>query len=259
MNVHNSVSLEIEKSIPKEIHGENRYANQSSRERAKNVPIIDVYSSIKKSITNNEFPINYQLNIRELGDRFGSSATPVREALIRLSVEDFIIAIPHKGFFTKIFRLDALSDRFEIASSILTFCIDKGLERVDAHLSEVMRLLEHTDESLDLLIKDPLSASSFIGDVLNAASSISSNVCAIEFMKTFNSHVHYIRSVDFEDTPTARSSVETALGILQGMSCQDVGRSTHHLDMLMNSALTRLPSIVREVNLRASFNNAYGI
>ncbi|WP_276788995.1 GntR family transcriptional regulator [Veillonella magna] len=59
----------------------------------------DVYIDVKQHILNGHYPPGHKLNERALGDSYGLSRTPVREALNLLEQEGWINIIPHKGAF----------------------------------------------------------------------------------------------------------------------------------------------------------------
>lgn len=57
-----------------------------------------LYHTLKEMIVFGQIPPNERLMPEALAERFGVSATPVREALTRLAAERFIVALPRRGF-----------------------------------------------------------------------------------------------------------------------------------------------------------------
>lgn len=57
----------------------------------------NVYAQIKHGIMSNEFVAGVQIRESELADRFGTSRTPVREAMIRLEADGLVEVLPRRG------------------------------------------------------------------------------------------------------------------------------------------------------------------
>ncbi len=56
-----------------------------------------IYDALRDLILRNEYGPNAVLQIDRLADEFGVSATPVREALVRLEADGLVALIPNKG------------------------------------------------------------------------------------------------------------------------------------------------------------------
>ena len=56
-----------------------------------------IYEALRESIMKNTYSPGAMLPIDKLADDFGVSATPVREALVRLEAESLVTLIPNKG------------------------------------------------------------------------------------------------------------------------------------------------------------------
>ncbi|MEO1243756.1 MAG: GntR family transcriptional regulator [Pseudomonadota bacterium] len=60
-----------------------------------------VYERVKSYVVSNELPAGKRIMVEPIADRLFVSATPVREALIRLAAERMIDDVPKTGFFVK--------------------------------------------------------------------------------------------------------------------------------------------------------------
>lgn len=58
----------------------------------------EIYEKLKEQILCLHFEPGKSLTEKELADKFNSSKTPVREALNKLSAENLVYVIPHKGY-----------------------------------------------------------------------------------------------------------------------------------------------------------------
>lgn len=60
-----------------------------------------VYLALQEAIYQGEIAAGTYLNERELGERFGVSRTPIREALQRLELEGLVMTVPRKGILVQ--------------------------------------------------------------------------------------------------------------------------------------------------------------
>lgn len=81
------------------------------------------------------------LNERELGDRLGSSRTPVREALLLLAVEGLVAVHPHEGYFVAPVTREEGEDLFGLLGHVER----RALARAGVPAEEVLERLEEID------------------------------------------------------------------------------------------------------------------
>lgn len=58
-----------------------------------------VYAEIRRRLFEGAFKLRQRLDVAALSEATGASATPVREALVRLAAERLIASRPTRGFF----------------------------------------------------------------------------------------------------------------------------------------------------------------
>ncbi len=73
-----------------------------------------VYSAIRQEIETACLPPGAPLKIKPIAARHYSSATPVREALIRLTSEDVVEFIPSRGFQVRVIPLEELVNHYKL-------------------------------------------------------------------------------------------------------------------------------------------------
>jgi DNA-binding GntR family transcriptional regulator len=78
-----------------------RNSLEKKRRRAPSIAEARVYRALKKAITAGQFSPGSVLVQEELCREFGSSRTPIRDALTHLQAEGLIIALPNKGVFVR--------------------------------------------------------------------------------------------------------------------------------------------------------------
>ena len=76
------------------------------------------YESIKEAILTFRLYPGQTLVEGELAHQLGISKTPVRDALLRLEKEGFIIKFPYKGYSVTEITRESIADMFEIRSAL---------------------------------------------------------------------------------------------------------------------------------------------
>ncbi|MEM8935774.1 MAG: GntR family transcriptional regulator [Pseudomonadota bacterium] len=85
-----------------------------------------VYERIKIRLVNHEFLEGKRIVIDQLADQYFVSATPVREALLRLAAEGFVLDIPNSGFFAKPSSLQELMDLYDVLELTLKWSLSEA-------------------------------------------------------------------------------------------------------------------------------------
>lgn len=98
-----------------------------------------IYSEIKKRITNLEYKPGELLNEKDLAEEFGVSRTPVREALLKLSEKKLVVFVPRVGIYVSQIDLKAVKE---------AYIVRKSLEALAAELAA----LKATDEEAQELV-----------------------------------------------------------------------------------------------------------
>lgn len=80
----------------------------NASQRSKDSLTQEVYETLLNRFLNNELVPGNLINRKELADEFNVSMAPIREALLRLSMEGFVETIPRKGTIAKAVNRDDL-------------------------------------------------------------------------------------------------------------------------------------------------------
>ena len=132
----------------------------------------EVYELIRTQIVRAELPPGERFVERDMIDRTGYGATPVREALDRLDRDGFVITIPRRGYRVAPLTAKTVDDFMEIYGVILLQIVKLALERmspeqasrIDQSLADQQALteqgvedpipyLEHRQERYRLLVE----------------------------------------------------------------------------------------------------------
>jgi DNA-binding GntR family transcriptional regulator len=84
------------------------------------------YRSLKDMVTTYQLRPYEQLQAQALADRFGVSATPVREAMLRLFGEGLVACNPHRGFYVKPIDLQEVRQLLDLRCQLLTNALQQS-------------------------------------------------------------------------------------------------------------------------------------
>jgi DNA-binding GntR family transcriptional regulator len=91
-----------------------------------------IYDYLKKSIVNNDLKANERIDEKEIAGNFGVSRTPVREAIIRLSVEGFVDIHYHRDSVVKDIPYEGLQEILHVISCLDAFAITQVADKLSA-------------------------------------------------------------------------------------------------------------------------------
>lgn len=97
-----------------------------------------IYRKIRKDIITGKKKPGVRLSIDELKDEFGTSVTPVRDALQMLSQEDLVTIKPRSGYYITLVTLKQLTDMLDMRMILELAAVERAAERI-------------TDEQIDEL------------------------------------------------------------------------------------------------------------
>lgn len=215
----------------------------------------DAYSRIKHLVIQHAFHPGQQLRARDLADRLKFSATPVREALIRLTVEGLIVSAPHKGFYTKPLEPGEISQRYELAFMIGCYAIKKGIANFAACGLNPLSCCEFGD-TVDAtpMHEKAHQRSIFIGRLFECIADLAENQIASNLMRNFNDHTHHMRLLELSDSEIARVMLENVSRLIKALYEEDAELSIEELRLFISCAKDRLENVIKEINFRSLCN-----
>jgi DNA-binding GntR family transcriptional regulator len=89
-----------------------------------------IYKDLRKSIILGHHKPGERLDLEELADRYGTSVTPVREALQMLSQERLVTTRPHAGFYVTQVTLKQLRDMLELREILEAASAERAAVRI---------------------------------------------------------------------------------------------------------------------------------
>lgn len=89
-----------------------------------------VFGRIREGILSGKYAANEELKEKTIGEEFGVSRTPVREALRQLELEGLVSIIPNKGAYVIGVSLQDIKDIYEIRCLLEGLCASWAAEKI---------------------------------------------------------------------------------------------------------------------------------
>lgn len=97
-----------------------------------------VFHQIREGILSGKYTVNEELKEKTIGEEFGVSRTPVREALRQLELEGLVSIIPNKGAYVIGVSLQDIKDIYEMRCRLEGLCANwAALKITDEQLAEL--------------------------------------------------------------------------------------------------------------------------
>lgn len=98
-----------------------------------------IYEALKENILKNSYKPNSVLPIDRLAEDFGISATPIREALVRLESEGLITLIPNKGAIVTDIQAEDILNNWEMRLLLEPYAAGKSAALIPDDEIEALR------------------------------------------------------------------------------------------------------------------------
>lgn len=118
---------------------------------------VEVYEGVRRQILTLSLRPGTSLSEVGLARQFGVSATPVRDALSRLSQEGFVTLVSRRGYQVAPLSLEDISDlsqlRYVLESGVIRMILDREPPADLAPLQRLLKTTANADQSDDVLIR----------------------------------------------------------------------------------------------------------
>jgi DNA-binding GntR family transcriptional regulator len=218
--------------------------------------------AIRKDIISGELPPNSKLKLRELTDRYGAGVIPLREALSRLALSGFVIAVDQKGFRVTGISLAELNDitklRQRLESDALRDAIENGdlnwESKVLAALHQVSRIPIADKDSAQCLNPDWETAHVAFHETLISACS---SEWLLRFTRLLRDQTARYRAFSFRcRTPTKRSIKKEHEKIVQATLDRDADKACSLLQAHFGKTTELAIEGIKQLKLDTDVNQA---
>ncbi len=101
-----------------------------ARSKVEETAISKIHSELRRSIINGYLKPCERLDIVKLAEHYGSSITPIRDALHMLSQEGLVTIKPHSGYFVLQITVRQLIDLFEAREILEVAAVQRAVARI---------------------------------------------------------------------------------------------------------------------------------
>lgn len=108
-----------------------------------------VYEYLRSQMERGEIRPGASINMDELSQKLGVSKTPLRDALLRLEMEDFVTIQPRRGVKVKQLTLGEIKDYYEIIGALENTAILSVFDKLkDSDIDKMRRFLKKMKEAI---------------------------------------------------------------------------------------------------------------
>lgn len=107
-----------------------------------------IYNHLKKAIVTNKLKANQRIIEKDIAEMFGVSTTPVREALLRLAAEGYLLIDSHRKTIVKEASITELKEILQVIAELDTISIGYIAEHIKPeHLKHLKKLTEQMEQA----------------------------------------------------------------------------------------------------------------
>ena len=102
-----------------------------------------IYAHLREAIIRNYFPPGHRIFEKEIAERFNVSITPVREALLQLSIEGFVEIKSYKDIIVREISLKEIGEIYDVQAVLEGLAGKLAVPNMDEeHLSKMEKLIK---------------------------------------------------------------------------------------------------------------------
>ncbi|MDE3763795.1 GntR family transcriptional regulator [Sinorhizobium meliloti] len=197
-----------------------------------------VYKALKKIIVNCEVPPCTRLDAVRISNVMNTSVVPVREVLIQLEIEEYIMSSFNNGYYTKKLDPQKLSDQLDFIMMVLKHAFRENLYE---HSTFVV-LPSWTDYDLIREFQQ-----SFYERIAKA----SNNRIMRDLVHEYNVRTRYIRWLDLHQPERLSCIRDDMSELLELLDKRDNDAAIANVDRQFSAMISTVPKLVLEGNRRA--------
>jgi GntR family transcriptional regulator, rspAB operon transcriptional repressor len=208
------------------------------------------YSRLKSLLVTRQIPSLTKLDAAVLSEYLGVSRTPVREALIHLSIEEIVLNVPGSGFFSKQLDVNELLEDYEMASMILKCLIEEHWQP-----QSKLRVALSPPPLFDDLDPDPTRRAqfrTFIEGVNEDIVKASGNRRYLQIIQAFNSRTAFVRQEDLEREDRRSGIGRDMAELIDLLRRRQARDAMANIDRQFTELVGILPQLVRQSNRRGA-------
>jgi DNA-binding GntR family transcriptional regulator len=217
--------------------------------------VADIFDSLKQQIVHYDLKPRERLTESGLASRYGSSRTPIREALRKLEQEGWILLVPHQGYYVRDFSLRELEDVYELRIGIERFGAGLAARRMNPEQYEPL----HAFWSQPPRARDPDSLPGRDGDrpselsllradeeFHEAIAAASGNAELLRHVCSLNERIRIIRRIAFGRPGEVDRMYEQHLQVLEAIHAGRVAEAEQGMEAHISQSRTTIIDLAQE-------------
>lgn len=199
-----------------------------------------VFETIREAIISGVLKPGERLMEVQLAEEMGVSRTPVREAIRKLELENFVVMIPRKGAYVADISTKDVVDVFEIRSALESLAAGLAAERItEEELEELKQILVQNGESQSL--EEVIAVDTKFHDVLYKASR---NERLVQIISNLREQIQMFRSTTLASPGRIKNTLEEHKKIVAAVAERNIllaqELAQEHIENAENSMLEAL-------------------
>ncbi len=178
-----------------------------------------VFESLREAIINGVLEPGERLMEIQLAEEMGVSRTPVREAIRKLELENFVVMIPRKGAYVAGVSHKDIADVFEIRSALEGLAAGLAAERATDEEIEEMKKMIHYHDREDMSLEDIVSTDTDFHALVYQASR---NERLIQILENLREQIQRFRATSLSVPGRLKDAISEHSAIVEALARQDV-------------------------------------
>lgn len=201
-----------------------------------------VFEAIREAIVEGVLEPGERLMEAQLAEELGVSRTPVREAIRKLELANFVVMFPRRGAHVADISLKDVSDVFEIRGALEALAAELAAERAsDEEIEQLERLLVEIAKAIEAKDVDTLvELDTEFHDVLFRASR---NDRLGQILSLLREQIHRFRTRTLSHPARMRLALDEHRSLVEAIADRDAAlarqRAADHIESAENSLMER--------------------
>ncbi len=189
------------------------------------------YKQIKSMILSNQLQSGTILSEAHFQKILEIGRTPVREAIIQLSQEGFLIVHPRRGVEVSRISPKRIKDIFEIRCIIEPQILRMGFKKIDRFWLNNMKeeFLHYINNDCDLSLEDTIHLSELDNELHRGIVDSAGNVYASEMMSSFYDYLTLFRASNISSDTRSEPSNQEHVAIIESILGGEVDQACNNL------------------------------
>ncbi|RWX74835.1 GntR family transcriptional regulator [Neorhizobium lilium] len=209
---------------------------------------MQAYSRLKNLLVAQRVPPHTKLDAGVLCRYLNVSRTPVREALIHLSIEEIILNVPGSGFFSKPLNVGDVSEDYDLALTILKHIIASDVASFPTSRLALPKPPVPASGT-QAQLQPALAFKEFIERLFESVARAAANRKYLQVVHTFNARTAFVRHLDLQRAERFDEISADMCELVECLQKKDVKGAVENLDRQFRAKMDILHDLVREGNV----------